>query len=122
VDLKLDENLGRRVRDLLSRAGHSVATVSDEGMNSAADSDLIEVCRRERRCLVTLDLGFANVLHYDPRRFHGIAVLRPPAKLTAGDLERLADVLSHALEARSLRGKLWIVEPGRIREYQSPDE
>jgi len=48
---KLDENLGRRGRDLLTAAGHDVATVFDQNLNQAPDSEIIEVCRQERRCL-----------------------------------------------------------------------
>lgn len=66
--IKLDENLGRAIADLLAEAGHDVATVHDQQMTSAPDSALIAACSAEGRCLVTLDLGFANPLSYDARR------------------------------------------------------
>jgi len=61
---KLDENLGRRGVSALRDLGHEVATVPDEGLASATDKKLIAVCREEGRCLVTLDLDFANPVLY----------------------------------------------------------
>jgi predicted nuclease of predicted toxin-antitoxin system len=56
--IKLDENLGERGRRMLEDAGHEVMTVGDQGLAGAADPHVIDVCRTERRCLVTLDLDF----------------------------------------------------------------
>ncbi len=77
--LKLDENLGRRGRELFERAGHDVATVAAQRLTSAADREVIEACRREGRCLVTLDLDFANPLRFKPSDYPGISVTRLPS-------------------------------------------
>jgi predicted nuclease of predicted toxin-antitoxin system len=53
--VKLDENLGERGRQLLIAAGHQVATVGEQGLAGGEDPEIIEVCRSEGRCLVTLD-------------------------------------------------------------------
>lgn len=118
MKLKLDENLGRRAGELLAQAGHGVATVASEGLSSAADEDMIEICRRERRCLVTLDLDFSNPLLFKPSEYAGIAVLRLPRKPSHDDLLAAVQTLIGGLGQGDIDGRLWIVQKGRVREYQ----
>jgi len=120
MKIKIDENLGRRAAELLRVAGHDATTVPEENLCSSSDRDLIHVCREERRCLVTLDLDFGNPFLFPPAEFHGIAVLRVPPKPSPTDLDVLLRTLIGALERDSIKGKLWIVQPGRIREHQEP--
>ena len=63
--LKLDENLGNLGAELLTQAGHEVATVFEEGLRSAEDQRIIEACHTESRRLVTLDLDFGNPLVFN---------------------------------------------------------
>ena len=118
--IKLDENLGTRGASLLREAGHAVATVAEQGLCSASDRRLIGLCRAERRCLVTLDLDFANPLLFTPRHYSGIAVLRIPPKPEFGDILCGVETLIAGLAHASIEGELWIIQKGRIRKYQ-PD-
>jgi hypothetical protein len=118
VKIKLDENLGERGRLLLAAAGHDVCTVADQALTSAEDRELIEVCQREGRALVTLDMGFANPLVYPPAGYPGIAVVRLPKRGSAADLHAGMQTLINALATESLFGRLWIVERGRVRVHQ----
>lgn len=116
--LKLDENFGRRGADILAAAGHDVATVPAENLCRASDQEVARVCRTEGHCLVTLDLDFGNPLVFRPSDYPGLAVVRLRGQADPTDLERALRVLAAGLEAGSIAGKLWIVEPTRLREYQ----
>ena len=108
-------------------AGHDVALVREQGLGGKSDDVVIEVCRVEGRCLVTLDMDFSNILNYPPARYAGIAVLRPPRPFSQQATAETLSTLLKALEHRSIAGKLWLVKRGRIREYDAeqdatPDE
>ncbi len=118
MKLKLDENLGLRGKAILVAAGHDVCTVVEQSLAGYEDRALIERCRTEGRGLVTLDLDFANPFVFLPSQYPGIAVLRLPPRPSHPDLLALVQTLANALGHDSIEGKLWIVEPARIRIYQ----
>lgn len=79
------------------------------------------MCVREEQCLLTLDIDFADVLRFPPHRTAGIAVLRLPKNPSLRLLETLAGNLLQFLASASIRGRLWIVAPGRIRVHEDTD-
>jgi hypothetical protein len=122
MKLKLDENLGVRGREILASSGHDVSTVASQSLAAAKDVELIEHCRQERIALISLDLDFANPLNFKPSGYSGIAVLRLPRRPSHVDLLKAVRTLAAGLKKESLTGKLWIIEAGRIRVFQEPEE
>lgn len=122
MKLKLDENFGRRCVDILISSGHDVATVAGQHMSGAADQDLIQVCHAESRCLVTLDLDFANPLRFKPANYSGIAVIRLSGRASYAELLTAVTTFAKALETEFIDHQLWIVEIGRIRVYRPGDD
>jgi predicted nuclease of predicted toxin-antitoxin system len=119
--LKLDENLDARLAILLREAGHNVATVPEQGLRGIADTALFRHCASEGFTLVTLDLDFANVLRFPPERSPGLVVLRGPSDLFP-TLRLLVRTLIAALAKGDPSGRLWIIEPGRVRIHEAPAE
>jgi predicted nuclease of predicted toxin-antitoxin system len=122
VKLKIDENLGSHGAELLLQVGHDVYTVAEQGLCSATDRKLLEVCRAEKMCLVTLDLEFGNPLIFKPEDYSGIAVLRLPHSPKPNDLIDAISALITGLTRKKIEGQLWIIQRGRIREYQPEEE
>lgn len=119
MKFKLDENLGLATARILREPGYDVSTVVDQKLQGSADQTIYDVCLREQRCLVTLDLDFANVLRFSPEPTAGIVVLRPPGPILVSTLAALTWQLLTALDLENVSGRLWIIEIGRVRIHQS---
>jgi predicted nuclease of predicted toxin-antitoxin system len=114
LDFKVDENLPTEVANLLVEAGHSASTALSEGLGGASDEAVHAAANSERRVLVTLDIGFADIRTYPPAESQGIIVLR----LRRQDKPYVVDVVKKLiprLTAQDIGKKLWIVEDRRIR-------
>lgn len=119
MKFKLDENIDLRVVSFLQLAGHDVATVPGQGLSSAPDPEVIEVCRHEGRCLVTCDRGFGNRLKYNPSNYAGIVIIRLPSRYTFTNWREAIEIFITALEVSDVTGKLWIIQQGKVLEYQA---
>jgi predicted nuclease of predicted toxin-antitoxin system len=117
VKIKLDENIGISGANLLRKSGHDVATVRDERLQGSSDDQIFQVCVAERRILITLDRDFGHASRFPPKTSAGIIILELGGRASFQSLHsRLREFLALA-EVQQINGKLWIVEPGRIRVH-----
>ena len=121
MKFKLDENLDPRLVPLVAEGGDDVETVVAEGMGGSRDDAIYRACRETGRTLVTLDLDFSNPLRFPPGPTEGIVILRPPRAVLPLIRATLMSALPE-LKSKTLRGKLWIAEPARIRVYDPSGE
>ena len=117
---KLDQNLGEQGRAALIAAGHDVDTVADERLDGAADPVVLAAAVREGRALITLDVDFANPRRFPPAATHGLAVIRLPNNASDEVFDAAVRMLADGLARADIRGRLWIIEPDRVRIYE-PD-
>lgn len=112
----IDADLPRASSEAVARHGHEATDVRDMGLGSAPDRDVAAYARANALCLLTGDLGFADIRNYPPDRYAGIVVLRLPKDATAKHILNLIEaMLCRPRLVERLSGRLAIVEPGRVR-------
>ena len=111
---KLDENWPLDAEALLRKAGHDVHKVLDEQPGGNPDPRVFDASQVEDRILVSFDLDFSDIRAYPPASHKGIWVLRPHTQSIDNTLALLRAALL-ILETEPTQGRLWIVEPERIR-------
>jgi hypothetical protein len=119
MKFKLDENVDLRILNHFRLTGFDVATVPEQKLTSAPDTELIEICHQEGRCLVTADRDFSNRGRYNPSKYSGIAVIRLPSQVRLLDWYAAIDTLILGLASADITGKLWVIRANDIREYRS---
>ena len=121
MKFKLDENFGAQCAGQFTAAGHDVCTVWEQQCQGATDEKLYAICLTENRCLVTFDLDFANPMRFPPEGGAGLAVFRLSGRVTLLLLRQTVQTLLEGMVREPIAGKLWIVEPGRIRIHAEKD-
>lgn len=115
---KLYENLGDRGQKQLREAGHDVMTVQEQQLCGLPDSQVIDVCTAEKRCLMTLDTDFVDTLTYPPDKYAGIILLRLPKKPVLSDIDVAVNTVIETLHrGADIVGKLWVVRKTTIRQF-----
>ena len=109
VDANVPKSVGRCLRDL----GHDVADVREIPPNGTVDQDIFNHAQKDRRIIVTHDLGFANIITYPVGSHVGIIAIRTqnlPPKVTERTV--CSYVEAHTDE---LPNALVILSPGGAR-------
>lgn len=76
MKIKLDENLPKRLADILTQMGHDVDTVVEERIVSAPDADVLDAARVAGRFLITQDMDFSDIRRFSAERDPGLLVIR----------------------------------------------
>jgi predicted nuclease of predicted toxin-antitoxin system len=122
MKFKLDENFGPSALEVFQQHGADCQTVLEEKLGGADDKSVLASAVAENRVLVTLDRDVTNVLQFPPEQTSGVAVMLPGRRASRELLTLLIESFLAACEQKLIRGKLWIIEPGRIREHRLDDD
>lgn len=110
----IDENLPRDLAERLRAAGHSAEHVIEAGLRGQPDPAVYTYAQVQGDTIITADLGFGNLLQYQPPHA-GIVVVRLPDRLAIGQrLHIIADGLA-LLAGQSLENALVTIEVRRVR-------
>lgn len=112
--LKLDENLSRHLKPILTSFGHDVETVEDEGLLGKLDPVIASAASTETRMLLTLDVEFADLRKYPPGSHSGIVLFRPET-YGANSVSEFVRRFIESADLTDLAGCVAVVDPRRVR-------
>ena len=112
----VDASLPGPTAQIIRLAGHEATDVRDIGLGTADDSLIAQLARDTRRCLISRDGDFGNVLDYPPKNYFGLVVIEAPEGAgRAIVLDMVGQFLKETAVIARLVGRLAIVERHRIR-------
>lgn len=109
MKFKIDENMPLEVAELLRNAGHDSTTVTEQNLTGTSDTSLADMCRKEKRVLVTLDNDFSDIRTYPPDELPGIMVMRLNRQDKFHVLEIFGQAI-HLFTKEPIERHLWIIE------------
>lgn len=118
MKIKIDENLGRSVKELLVNAGFDVLSVPDQNISGISDEKLFRLIKEEKRCLITLDKDFSDIVRFNPAGSAGLVVLRISGRITFDSLSKTIANFIEYCKQELPTDNIWIVEPDKIRIHQ----
>lgn len=114
MKIKLDENLSRLLKSVLTELGHHVATAADENLTGKPDSEVAKAAREEGMMIFTLDIGFADLRKFPPGSHPGVVLFRP-GSMGPLTVNRFVEEFARNTDLAILAGCVAVVDPGRIR-------
>lgn len=95
MKIKLDENLPFQLVSILAKLGHDVHTPQDEGLSGAEDARIWEHAQAEKRFLITQDLDFSDIRHFEPGTHAGILLVRLQEPSRQALIDRVEALFRH---------------------------
>jgi len=120
MKLKLDENLSRHLKPVLTALGHDALTAADEGLLSRPDTEIARAAITEARMLLTLDVEFADLRKYPPGSHPGIILFRP-LSMGPQSVNRWIGNFVRSADFGRLAGCVAVVDPIHVR-VRSPEK
>jgi predicted nuclease of predicted toxin-antitoxin system len=119
VKVKLDENLPATLADELTRLGHDVETVPQEGLAGRDDPSVWQSAQQDGRFLVTQDLDFSDVRKYRPGTHAGLLLVRLRAPGRKALLDRVLGLFRDE-EVEAWKGCLVVTSETKLRIRSAP--
>lgn len=113
----LDQCVPYSVMEPLQNAGYEVELVKDHIPIDSPDPIVIAQAQALDAILLTLNGDFADIINYPPANYRGIIALqlKNSPKALPAIMMRLLSYLNEHSESEHYHGKLFLIEPHRIR-------
>lgn len=111
----VDEDLPRSFSVALKESGWRVFDIRDHNLRGKPDNKIFKFAQNKKAVLFSADLGFSNILNFPPEKHCGICILRFPTELDNKVVNMQAVELLKKMELKSLKNKLLIISPNRVR-------
>lgn len=109
----VDENLPHSLTRVLRELGHNVLDVVEANLRGTSDEMLWQIAVREKRILITRDLGF-SLPNLRPASA-GVILIRIPDTSTSLTITNLFRNSLRTMKLKELKGHITVISPGRIR-------
>ncbi len=112
-----DHCVSKVIIESLRYDGHDVLRPKDHLPVESPDASVIAKAQELGAILLSLNSDFADIVAYPPSRFKGILALqiRDHPEVAPHIIERLRNYLAKHPVAEDYKGKLLVIEAGRIR-------
>jgi hypothetical protein len=102
---------------ILRQAGHELFVLRDHLPKNSPDELVIAKAQDLNAILLSLNGDFADIVRYPPKQFGGIiaAQIHDHPEVIPPTMQRLSEYFARFPDANHYAGKLFLVEPHRIR-------
>ena len=113
--IMLDEDVHRSLATLLTRYGHEVTRVQDEGRSGSRDEEIFDFAQAREAVLIAGDLGVADARLLSAVKHYGVVLLRMPNEMPTEVINSEIESLLPNLPLDDLTDKIVVIEPGSLR-------
>lgn len=116
----VDENLPRKLPELLRANGHEAEHVGEIGLESASDPQILDTAREQNRVLISADTDFGTLLAESHAQLPSILLIRRTANRRAFHLASLIEANLPDLTDDLESGCVVVFDAERVRVRKLP--
>lgn len=118
----LDASLSRRLAaELRAVLGLDIDRLSERGLATVSDADVVALAKQEQRVIITFDKDFGESYYLRERGTIGVIILRLPDQRRMAVRDILYRFFTNFAAQTALDGLLVVVEQDRVRIASPPD-
>lgn len=116
MEIFADNCVHKDVIEALRKDGFEVESAIEKGLDKTPDEEIFDRILKKSLILLTFDHDFGNTVRFDIRSSLGVVIVYIERMSRAKIIERTVRFFK-GIKKSELRGKLFIIEPARIRVW-----